>query len=257
MVGGVLAILLFIGATDSALADAVDLSGRFAHYDIVTYVEKGPLNHTIRSMVVSYGITDLTWSNGRLIETDQFCSSKFLSNRPGRSEVSDDFTRSIRPAPTAVQISESNGEIRLLRPETPTPVGIAMDPNETLPTNRTDPRIFDADSDGKPGVTVKLHLGLFHAEIYLIRRERYSYELTWTPNEPNTINGVVHDKSEQTVIGASPSFLGVASNPSQHQDKTLSPIRLVRVDSSFGCTDLSEQRDQLFPPEPESVYETP
>ncbi len=232
--------------------------GRFAHYDVVTYTEKGPLNHEIRSLVLSYGITDFTAEGDSVIETDRFCFSRFKSNRPGRSYVNDAFTQAIIPKPTRVGVEYRGGDVWITRPETPTPLGIRMPADEALPQDPKDPRIFDADFDGNPGVTVGVSFGPFKGEIYLIRRERYSYQLKWYPDtQPQKLLGQVIDHSEQLVIGATPKFLAVPSNPTQHPDKGLSPVYLVRVGDQFSCEDLVKERDELFPNEPHNVFTQP
>lgn len=101
-----------------------------------------------------------------------------------------------------------NGSLRVKRPATPTPVGIWLDdPNEALPEDRNDPRIWDQDQDGNPGFTVHIELkgeagdAQAGGEIYLVRREIFAYDLT--VGDDGTLTGTITDTSEQLVVGAS------------------------------------------------------
>ena len=131
--------------------------GRYAHYDIVAYDQKIPMGN-MRTLIVSYGFTDLTKKNGELVATESFCHAEQLSNKPFTSDMSDDATSRIVPKPTPVKIENKNGKWGFFRPETPTPIGVKLNDwvNDPFPTNADDPRFQDDDKDGKPGVTVKI-----------------------------------------------------------------------------------------------------
>jgi hypothetical protein len=164
--------------------------------------------------------------------------------------VPDAFTRAIAPRRAVVEVGESQGRPQYFRPETPTPIGIRLaDPWEVLPTNPKDPRVVDDDHDGKPGVTVQLKLfGLYNAELYIARRERFAYLLT--QQRDRRLAGRVLDASEQLVVGAKPSVLAKPNSPVQAKDGNLSPILLVPVDETLDCDGLMAARDTYFPPEP-------
>jgi hypothetical protein len=81
-------------------------------------------------------------------------------------------------------------------------------------------------------------------------REIFSNYLTLNNN--GTLSGYVVDRSEQFVIGASKKILSQESNPSQHPDKGLNPVLLVKVDPDIDSLDeLMKIRDDIFPEEPE------
>ncbi|MBF0442184.1 MAG: hypothetical protein HQK54_09780 [Oligoflexales bacterium] len=227
------------------------IAGRYAHYDVVAYVEKVYLTE-MRTLVISYGITDLTVDDdGRLIATDRYCHAAHKSNLPFTSEVPDSFTQAIVPRSTPVEIRNDGGVFSIWRPETPTPIGIKLEnPDEPLPKNPKDPRISDDDHDGKPGVTVKIKMyGVLNTELYLARREIFAYGLSLT--DRGNLEGYVSDHSEQLVVGSPFPLLRAQRSPTQHPDPKLSPMILVPVDESYDCEKVMKQRDTLFPPEPE------
>ncbi len=231
---------------------AAKVAGRYAHYDIVAYTEPLVLG-AMRTLVITYGFTDLAVVDGQLTSTESFCHAEHKSNLPITTTVADAFTRAIKPSHTPVAITYERGQYRVWRPETPTALGIVLaDPNEPLPLDPNDPRIVDADADGKPGVTVHVKLGgLVPVEIYLVRREIFAYDLRWQAD--GRFVGVVHDRSEQLVVGASQAALAAPRRPVQESDLAKSPVLLVPVGSSYDCERLMQERDRLFPPVPRVV----
>ncbi|MEI8002264.1 MAG: hypothetical protein WCI50_13015 [Actinomycetes bacterium] len=234
------------GATSTKAVDAA-LLGRWAHYDVVAY-QDGDL----KTLIVSYGFNDFTRVRGQIVDTASFCSAEQRTNQPIETSIADAATRAIRPPSTPVTVDRVGGKLRIVRPPTPTPVGIhlAHPATDALPTDPGDPRIADDDHDGKPGITVTIRVSAsLSGEIYLARREIFAWEGTLVA--PGRITGVVTDTSEQLLVGASdPIFAGSAAHWVQHPDLAKSPILLRRVPSGWGCARLVAERSRLFPPTP-------
>lgn len=236
------------GPSTSTLPGRVgEVEGRFAHYDVVAYE-----SDDMKTLIISYGFTDLEVVDGELVATESFCFSEHRSDQPIQVELSDTATQAIRPEPTPVEVTVVDGRIRFVRPETPTGIGVTLaDPaDDPLPTDPEDPRISDDDGDGKPGVTATISVSPeLSGEIYLARREIFAYDVT--EQADGTFAGVVSDRSEQLVIGASdPAFL-TRAQWEQHPDLDKSPILLIPVERSWNCERLRAERDSLFPPTPE------
>jgi len=86
--------------------------------------------------------------------------------------------------------------------------GAALDDleNDPLPAKPDDPRVVDQDEDGHPGVTVHVSIfGLMKGDIYVAQRNRT--RLVGTLVAPDTIRGTIEWTAEQTVLGASASWL--------------------------------------------------
>ncbi len=232
-----------------------DVEGTYAHYDVVAYASDMGDMGIFKNLIISYGITELKMKDGKLIEVDRFCSSEQKSNQPFTPMVPDDLTQAIIPESIEIEVRETeDGELFLWRPETPTLLGIAYEDSENTPLPKTiaedDPRLVDADSDGKPGVTVYLDFAGETEELYIARREIFAFEAYLQGD--GTIEGVVHDRSEQLIIGASnPILTSLEQEWLQHDDLTKSPLLLVPVDDDLDCEELMAQRDELFPPNPE------
>ena len=235
---------------DELYAAKARLAGRYAHYDIVSY-EGSFMN----AMIISYGFTDLNLVDGRLMAQESFCYSEFQSDQPVSVTLSDAATQAIQPIATEVTVTLDGGRAHVFRPETPTGIGIRLENPavDCLPTDPNDPRIFDDDGDGKPGVTaIVTHNGKPIGEIYLARREIFAYDLT--EQADGSLMGVVKDRSEQLVVGASDDIYKITDPWTQHADLSKSPIILRKVERSCDCAQLRAERDSLFPPNPAMDY---
>lgn len=234
-------------ADDPEVAAASEaLVGRWAHFDVVAYEDD-----VLRTLIVSTGFSDLELrEDGRLWNQMVFCHADVV-NEPGiEVSISDAATGAILPIATPVEVTVTDGRVRVRRPPTPTAIGIRLeDPaNEALPTDPDDPRVFDADGDGNPGVTSQVTFGDTSAEIYLARREIFSYDLV--EQTPDRLVGSVTDRSEQLVIGASDPSMNAPVNWTQLDDPSRNPVIWQRVDPSWDCDRLAAERDTLFPPNP-------
>jgi hypothetical protein len=204
----------------------------------------------MRSLIISYGYTDIYIEEGKLMTKDRFCFSEYKSNLPTKTSSSDELTQAIIPDPVELQVSESNGVISLYRPETPTLLGVDLESYLTpFPKDPNDPRYTDPDKDGKPGVTVNISVGkFFNEDIYIARKEIFSYKVT--VRKDRSIRGHVIDRSQQHVIGATKASLVKENNPPQDQDLRRSPIILIPVHEKLGCDELKKRRAELFPKNP-------
>ena len=225
--------------------------GRYAHYDVVAYLEDAPFVGEFRTLIITYGFTDLEEIDGQLIATDRYCETRQKANQPFTTRIPDEMSRAIIPDSTPVEIWNEAGIWHLFRPETPEVVGFDIPNDQSLPEDPNDPRVTDPDNDGHPGLTVHLTLYNFiEAELYIARREIFAYEVELKPN--GNLEGTVFDRSEQRVLGSSiPWLLDRPAEPLQYEDLSQSPIYLVPVDDDYDCDRLMAERDILFPEEQE------
>ena len=227
------------------------IAGLYAHYDVVAY-EDTTTRTPMRTFTVSYGFTEFRIEDGRLYQVDSFCHAEQKLNQKSVTVLfSDEATRAIAPRVQEVQVRFENDRWIVVRPASPTLLGITGDPSVPLSRDPRDPNLVDADGDGKPGVTVRLKMGnLLDGEIYITRREIYSDSLAL--HSDGNLYGSVKDQSEQFVVGASLRILAQQSNPIQYPDPGMNPVILVRVSKDLQtCEDLMAQRDRLFPPAPQ------
>ncbi len=233
-------------AGDRLPAGTEALVGRYAHFDVVAYQDP-----TMKTLIISTGFSDLSIRDGQLWNQMTFCHADTPTDQPLEVSISDTATRAITPIATPVEVTKVDGKFRIHRPATPTAIGIRLaDPaNESLPTDPNDPRIFDADGDGHPGVTSKVRISdALQGEVYIARREIFAYTLT--QQSEDRFVGFVTDGSEQLVVGASDPIFMAAGQWKQIDDTSRNPAIWQRVDPSMDCESLAQQRAALFPPNP-------
>jgi hypothetical protein len=229
---------------------AEELEGRWAHFDVVAYEDE-----VLNTMIISTGFSDLELRDGILWNTQRFCHADTANDQGIDVSFSDAATTAIVPVDTPVEVTLDDDKLRVVRPATPTAIGIELeDPaNESLPTDPNDPRITDDDGDGKPGVTAKIDVAEgVQGELYLARREIFAYDVT--QESPDRMVGFITDDSEQLVVGASDDIFDIQTGWVQHPDPERNPVIWQRVDDSWDCERLAAERDTLFPPNPPVDY---
>lgn len=231
-----------------------ELVGHYAHYDVVAY-QDSTTKTPMLTFIISYGFTDFYLDSlGNLIQSDRFLRASHKINQDMiTSEFSDEAVQAIKPRNHMVEITKEDGKWQIYRAPTPTLLGIIGDPTKPLSKDRNDPNLTDPDSDGKPGVTVKINIGkIIKGEIYITRREIFTNYLTL--NNDGSLTGYVQDDSEQFVVGASHKILDQASNNTQHPSKGMNPLILVPISDDIDTLEeLMEIRDDIFPKEPEFI----
>ena len=242
-----LAFAILLSTSNVFAIGPKDIVGKYAHYDIVSYVGNlwGPIK--LKSRIISFGITEFYMDGEKLMSKDRFCFSDYKANLPFKSKTSDEFTRAIIPEVVEMEVMTTNGELLIHRPETPTLLGVDL-PHYTMdfPSEPGDARFVDADKDGKPGVTVNLTMGRFlNEELYIARKEIFSYDIKRWDN--GILAGIVRDRSQQYIIGASKLNLVDENNPIQNMNLAKSPIYLIPMKQNLDCDELKAQSHKYFP----------
>jgi hypothetical protein len=116
--------------------------------------------------------------------------------------------------------------------------------NEALPMDAADPRVFDQDNDGHPGMTVRVEImGLIGGEVYVVQRNRN--RLIGTVISPGFIRGPIEWETEQVILGASSPFLASGGEGSPDPDPERNFFLARRIDPMFDCADI-QQMDLLL-----------
>ena len=122
--------------------------------------------------------------------------------------------------------------------------GVKLDQPETdaLPTDGSDPRVWDQDQDGKPGVTVRI-TGLTDGEVYVVQRDIHALDGVV---QGDFVDGLTEWSVEQVVLGSDNPILNVQTVSTKDPDAKASHFRSTRVSPSTACGTILAQRDQLF-----------
>lgn len=225
---------------------AEGLVGRWAHFDAVAYEDD-----VFKSLIISTGFSNLEIRDGVLWNQQRFCHAEMANDQGIDTSISDAATSAIIPVDTPVEVTLDDGRLRVVRPETPAPIGIDLaDPaNEVLPTDPDDPRIIDSDGDGNPGVTAHIRISdEIEGDLYIARREIFHYDVT--QESEDRMVGTITDSSEQLVLGASNEIFITPAQWEQVPDSSRNPVIWQRVDETWDCERLAAERDEIFPPDP-------
>jgi hypothetical protein len=107
---------------------------------------------------------------------------------------------------------------------------------EAFPQAPNDPRIFDHDSDSKPGLSVRL-TGLVDGEVYVAQRRLVSWEASW---DGRGFSGTVTQTLEELVLGAAPEvLLNYLPTHLPSEDPSASTVEWRALPPGSGCEDLA------------------
>ncbi|RZA16127.1 MAG: hypothetical protein EOP10_25145 [Proteobacteria bacterium] len=230
----------------SSSGQAADIVGTYALKEVVSQKQRvlpKPLP-TLPLVSTSVGFATIRQDGGKLIMTESFCQIDLTPKFPVNPIVPEGLTKAI--IVEGELFSETvDGKTVYSRPEAPTPVGVRLeDPlNDPLPTDASDPRIWDEDGDGKLGVTSVIK-GLVSGEAYSVRRERYTLQFEATSE--STFAGFIVDRSENYILAATNKNLERQLELEQDSDPNKSTVQLVRLSAEMDCQTLLKQKDKLF-----------
>lgn len=117
--------------------------------------------------------------------------------------------------------------------------------NEALPTSSSDPRVYDQDNDGNPGMTVSIS-GIISGDIYIVQRGRNSLTSSVSADKSRW-DGLVQWDNEQVTLGASNSILtSVSPEATVDPNANNSFFRTTRVNAAMDCATVVSTAEQLF-----------
>ncbi len=170
-------------------------------------------------------------STSTLVQTlfpDAFIESLEKTTQPASFERRDDVAVLVAP-----RFIELRG-VRLTDPE-----------NEPMPTDADDPRVFDQDGDGKPGMTVRI-TGLIDGEVYVIQRASSWWEVVVAEDAPARLDGLVDWDVEQVVLGADNSLLTLGGDSDKDPDASKSRHLLRRLEAGTSCEQMILDEAEIF-----------
>ena len=122
-------------------------------------------------------------------------------------------------------------------PRTPNSIGLRDTlEDQALPITADDPRVFDADGDGHPGVTIEV-TGLAGGEMYFVQRGWR--ELQSTSLDGARIEGVVRWDDERVVLDATSRSLRNARPAEPIDDPQRNRFIMLRVSDGTTCADAT------------------
>lgn len=218
--------------------DAIpSLAGRWVMVQVMPALTSLPLVGDVELTTVSTAFVDVEQSGPSVVLRDTYCFTDVrMMPAVASSQVPDAFLASLFPAPRRALLEPNGGGWRFVQHSAIEVRGAAVgDPAcDSLPTEEDDPRVWDQDADGHPGLTVNVTVaGLVSGETYVVQRLQFS--LVGKLVDCDTISGSMSWTSEQNVIAASNPLLLASYTYDPHPDPTRSVFVMRRADPSWTC----------------------
>lgn len=240
---------MIVAGTPRAEAPTVpDLTGRWAILQVTSQIGTIPLAGERARTATSRALLEVTQTGTEVVAFESPCSTTIDNGTPlVRTEIPAAFLASLPVGRWVAALVPTSVGILFERPWTTSVNGARLNNAERdlLPTSAEDPRVFDQDGDGKPGLTVRIAVaGFLQGEVYVVQRDRshLSGRLVFS----DLVEGLVEWESEQSVLGASSPFFagGAVSRPDPVAQNSYFVAR--RVPAGFTCSDLVAAGDALF-----------
>jgi hypothetical protein len=233
--------------SDPATADQLEpmLVGTYAGRSQVWTVQHVPILGRSENMTERFILVAIVRDQQEFLFTERACTVRSHQSGPVSVIVPDAIPRSVPPTTERLSISSDGTAYRWQRPTLTTVAGARLGnpATDALPTRANDPRVWDQDGDGHPGVTVVVS-GIAAGEIYAVQRAHTGYEGVIGDGE---LSGRTDDRTEQSVVGASNPLLAQTIPLEPHPDQDRNTIVLRRLTGEYDCDRLAAEVEQLFP----------
>jgi hypothetical protein len=225
-----------------------NLGGRWALVEVMPGLADLPIVGHVELTTISALFVDVTQSGSRLAlsQTYVFVDVK-MSPSVVTTTVPEAFVSSlpvvVRPAELQPAI---DGWTLVSKPHTEVRGAHLADPlHDSLPSSPSDPRVFDQDGDGHPGLTVHVRLaGVVSGNTYVV--QRLTTALRGSVDDASTITGTVYWTGEENVIAASNPLLKMSYTYTADATSTDNVFVMRRVDGSWTAHTLRDHLSELL-----------
>jgi hypothetical protein len=229
-----------------------DLNGRWAWKTVGSLLMPKGLTPEFRTRTVSIFLVDQVQTGTEVSMSAQYCDqyNEEDANAPTHVTIPDTYKKSLAPFKrTGTYGASGDGGVATLNlPTFAQVVGAHLvDPaNDPLPTVDTDQRVFDQDSDGKPGITIKIS-GLIGGDLYVVQRQKT--DLSGVATSADRVEGHYGFMSEQSILGSTSAMLQAGASAQQaiaDPNACASTFTMVRMPATATCTEVLAQVATLF-----------
>lgn len=239
---------VFAAAGQDIAVALPDLAGRWVMVQVMPALTSLPLVGDVTLTTISAAFVEIEQSGTSLQLRDTACFTD-VEITPGvaSSRVPAAFIASLCPAPRCASLEWRDDAWWLVQPPVVDVRGATIeDPSCTaLPTEAGDPRVWDQDGDGHPGLTVEVTaVGLVAGETYVV--QRLEFALLGRIANDDAVSGSMSWMSEQNVVGASNPLLLLAYEYEPHPDPSRSVFVMLRAASSWTCETIRELLPDLL-----------
>jgi hypothetical protein len=240
-------------ADGSDLADAstpAALAGTWAK-QMVFFSESSALGITSRSKVERLLLVRATSDGDQLVTSEEHCEVNTVSSAAAKIGFPESLVRALPMRRQTFTLRDEAGQLRLAAPATVEVLGarLADAANDPLPQSPSDPKVFDLDADGQPGVTIQVSgrvvLININARIYVTQRTLT--QESGTLRDSQTIAGSLRWSMEQYTMGSDNSILARLT-PSITPRLDGSEFTMRKLSDDATCATLKARYVSLFTP---------
>ncbi len=244
-----IAILLFLAAAALASsAELPDLSGTWAMVQIFPQIAVLPIAGEVPRSSTVVQFVDVEQDGATLTMNDRYCFTLVDDGTPlVKTEIPPEFMTALLPTPRTALLVESEEGIQFDQLPYVEVRGATLDDPvlDSLPTDPLDPRVFDQDGDGKPGMTVRVTvLGIVEGETYIVQRVQYRL-IGWVIGA-DRIEGRIEWTDEQSVLDATNPLLEADTIGWPDPDPAAHRFVMIRVDPSWTCETLLAKLEEIL-----------
>lgn len=233
---------MLVAAPVEAAAGTFD--GRWVLVQRMTSSVAVPVVGDVEATTTVVSLHDLVDADGRLRGQGKICRFEIDSGSDLVETVVPKAFRKTMPAPVIdAAIEVEDGVVKLRQPKRTVVVGALLEDlqSEALPTKPTDPRVFDQDSDERPGVTIRVE-GLVSGDMYIVQRSWTRFDGAFLKD--GSFGGRLAFANEQVVLGSTSPFLG--DPPKSKPLASKSWFRIARLADDAACKDARAVADSYL-----------
>lgn len=233
------------GGGDASEAEPPSVEGTWAQLLFYASINDIPAVGQTNGSVVTVQRTTIDRDGTSLTMEVEPCAIEIDNGTPLVSTIIPDaFVESLGITTRAGALSFGAGRWRFVQDQSLQLRGVKLDDpaNDSLPVEAEDPRIWDQDGDGKPGVTVRI-TGIADGEVYVIQRDTHGLD---GEASDDRMDGLADWLTEQVVLGADNPILTTQTSSVRDPDASASYFRSTRIGEEVGCEAILAQRDELF-----------
>lgn len=219
-------------------AQGLDPVGHWAFVHVTTAISDAPLLGKLTTETRAVGLADLERDGAKLQLTETVCSLRTSSPTPFvKTTYPPSFQRAVSGNVRRARVEEASGQRWFVLPRAWTAQGarlqdVARDP---LPADANDDRLYDADGDGAPGLTVRVD-GMVGGEIRVVTRGWTSARVPL--RSADLIEGPLAWFTDQSVVDVTNRLLAHQPTTAPHPDTRRSWFRMIRLRAGATCKDL-------------------
>jgi hypothetical protein len=231
--------------TDPAVEVPV-LSGTWVQLTHQTSISNPAIIGEVTTETRTWSITQVVQNGDEVRMDSTVCSVDVKTSSRGiRTIIPQGMMEAMSIGSRVGRLQLHGDDYRLTFPRTRIVLGAELDDpeNDALPDDDSDPRVYDQDGDGNPGVTVQIR-GIVRGEIYLVQRA-WSRLLSETVTS-NRIEGQIQWHEESVILGATNPFLKMqpATRPGYERDQNYFVMQ--RAPEGVSCRDLQENPERYI-----------